>query len=163
MWLSNKKRKDISANHMQDQAAQCIADMIIRKQYQFSCFLSQIIGSLPVGQLKLLIVVFCLVGSGLSFYLFTGAVFSSGKVNDALAIDQVQRPGYFGRTLDVLVQQAATRWKEYYHLQQFKSYLDSLQGDVQGKKLYDSILLTRPSLLDSIKLIENILLQQHKK
>jgi len=39
-------------------------------------------------------------------------------------------------------------------IQKFRSWLDSLQADTTGRKVYDSILQQRPGLLDSLQQIE---------
>lgn len=41
-------------------------------------------------------------------------------------------------------------------LRQFQSYLDSLKKDEGGRRVYDSILLTRPGLIDSLTKLETL-------
>lgn len=53
--------------------------------------------------------------------------------------------------------------EEYEKIQRFRQYMDSLERSPSGKKLYNSILINRPGLLDSIILIENIYQSQIKK
>jgi len=46
-------------------------------------------------------------------------------------------------------------------IQKFRSWLDSLQRDTTGRKVYDSILQQRPGLLDSLGQIEKTYSIQH--
>jgi hypothetical protein len=43
----------------------------------------------------------------------------------------------------------------------FRSWLDSLQADTMGRKIYDTILQQRPGLLDSVRQIEKTYSSNH--
>jgi hypothetical protein len=47
-------------------------------------------------------------------------------------------------------------------IQRFRDYMDSLSKNQYGKKIYDSILLVRPGLMDSIAAIERFNREQLK-
>jgi hypothetical protein len=49
---------------------------------------------------------------------------------------------------------------EYNRIKQFKHYLERLQEDATGKKIYDSLIQARPYLLDSIHKVDSIFLNQ---
>lgn len=49
---------------------------------------------------------------------------------------------------------------EYWHVVQFKNHLFSLKQDSAGRKQYDSIVMARPHLVDSIYLLEEMYLHQ---
>lgn len=53
--------------------------------------------------------------------------------------------------------------EEYKKIEHFRDYIDSLAVSPSGKKLYDSILISHPGLIDSIVLLENIYQSQIKK
>lgn len=52
--------------------------------------------------------------------------------------------------------------EEFKKIEHFKKYTDSLAGSPAGKEIYDSILISRPGLIDSIILLENIYHSQIK-
>jgi hypothetical protein len=162
MWLK-RKNKEQAASAKHDWLAQRIAGAIISRQQKLSNSISGLIASMPVQWLKWSLMAFCLVGSGGSVYFFTTAFKSCDKELSPIRIDYLQRPAHLYNSTDGLLQQTAIREKEYDKLQDIKSYLDSLRRDQGGKSLYDSIMDARPGLPDSIKLLEVIYLQQHKK
>lgn len=161
MWLHRKKTKGPS--EQQDRRAHLIAGAIIQKQLQLSKMISEKLEEVPVKRLKLLLLTFCILGSGMSIYLFTGAGNSRSRKNNTISIDQVQRTTYPQSSKDGLLQQAAVRKSSLNHILNTKRYLDSLRRDINGKKLYDSLLLARPFLMDSMGQLETIYSPQHKK
>lgn len=50
--------------------------------------------------------------------------------------------------------------KEYNAIHSFKMHLDSLKATAGGKLKFDSLLLNRPHLIDSINLLENLYYEQ---
>lgn len=44
---------------------------------------------------------------------------------------------------------------DYQRIKAFHNYMDSLRGDADGKKVYDSLMKARPGLMDSITLTES--------
>lgn len=45
--------------------------------------------------------------------------------------------------------------ENYLKVHLFKEYMDSLARSATGKAVYDSILISRPGLMDSVRFIEN--------
>jgi len=60
-------------------------------------------------------------------------------------------------------EQSIVSEKEFHRIESFKHYIDSLQGSISGKHLYDSILKARPHLIDSILLLKNMYQVQSSK
>jgi hypothetical protein len=52
--------------------------------------------------------------------------------------------------------------EEFLKIQRFKIHIDSLTSTAQGKKLKDSLLATRPELMDSVNTLINLYLEQLK-
>jgi hypothetical protein len=46
--------------------------------------------------------------------------------------------------------------KQYDKVVAFRKYMDSLNATAKGRKIYDSINLARPGLLDSAKVLEKL-------
>ena len=77
---------------------------------------------------------------------------------------QVKSPRHIGKSGDEKTKATVIITKEEYDkIQRFRKYMDSLPRSLSGKKLYESILINRPRLMDSIILIENIYQSQTKK
>lgn len=161
MWLFRKKNK--KERDLQDQWAHRIAGVIIQKQQLLSKVISGILGVVPVMRLKFFLIVFCMVGSAVSGYLLTAALNDRSTHNSSFPIDQLQRPAHAQMRKRVLLQQPTVRNDEIDRISNIKRYLDSLSRDHRGKKLYNSLLLAHPSLMDSIRQLEAIYLQQYKK
>lgn len=53
--------------------------------------------------------------------------------------------------------------KELYNIHQFNEYLDSLNHTKNGKALWDSFLLQRPHLLDTLSYLEQLYQQNKQK
>jgi hypothetical protein len=52
---------------------------------------------------------------------------------------------------------------DYQGIIRFRGYMDSLTRSPAGKAAYDSIIFSRPGLLDSIRILEKIYQSQTKK
>lgn len=67
----------------------------------------------------------------------------------------IHRPGFFHETGEI---EPDNRFVlpsgEYERIHRFRLYMDSLSANPSGKKAYDSILLYRPGLMDSVLFIE---------
>jgi hypothetical protein len=53
--------------------------------------------------------------------------------------------------------------EEYKRVLQFENYMLNLRNDSVGKKKFDSLIKSRPQLMDSIALFERMYLSQTKK
>ncbi|HWI93875.1 MAG TPA: hypothetical protein VNT20_21495 [Flavisolibacter sp.] len=51
---------------------------------------------------------------------------------------------------------------EFLRIQRFRNYIDSLSTTTQGKKLKESLLHSRPELMDSVNFLINLYLEQLK-
>lgn len=110
---------------------------------------------------QICLVLFCLLAGGCSFYIAIRAIENpSGK----LMIEKMSVPKYAMEddTVSAFLPTPVLTEKQYHNIQQFKKYMNSLQITKVGKIKHDSIMKTRPGLMDSIDFIEKVYQQQIK-
>ena len=158
-----EKQKQVKNNIGQEKMASSIANGIIRIQQQWSLSMQGLTERLSRTAKKIALLTFCLLSGSYSIYLITGRfVTQQGK---SLSIGSIQLPGYSPKVPDYSISNYPLVTKaEYLKIQQFTHYIDSLSRNQQGKKVADSILKSRPSLMDSVALMEKLYqLQSSKK
>ena len=85
-----------------------------------------------------------------TFLVIEGFLKTDSKIITVTTIEPVKTP-----IKNEGIPQAIITEKEYQKIQGFMMYLDSLKSSPTQKETYDSILMARPGLLDSIKVIES--------
>ena len=165
MWLFKKRKesaKDAIKSSMSDKVAGKIAHVGIRVQTKFAISMNKLFSNMPVKKLNVFLIVFCLSCGGYSIYLIANAIFSSDKKQSSFKVDQVNVPKHFDKTGDEINQSENYIDEDTYkQLQEFKRYMDSLQTN--KSKLYDSIMIARPGLMDSVLVLEQIYNSQKLK
>jgi len=112
--------------------------------------------------LLLLLLTFTALAGGYSIYLI-GQSFSANQAN-AFSVTPIKKPGHVLQTGDAASQPDMIVSKaDYQGIIRFRGYMDSLTRSPAGKAAYDSIILSRPGLLDSIRILEKIYQSQTKK
>jgi hypothetical protein len=105
---------------------------------------------------------FIALTSGYSIFLI-GQSFSGSQAN-TISITPIKKPGHILQAGDAVSQPDMIVSKtDYQGIIRFRGYMDSLTRSPAGKVAYDSIILNRPGLLDSIRFIEEIYQSQTKK
>lgn len=132
-------------------------------QNGFVGMMNRCISGLSIRSLRVVVVVFCVLGGGASLYILGRAVF--GKVEKPLMqIEPIKTPEHVNRAGDeATIGDAAVDQATYQQIVRFRKYLDSLKDVRSGKPVYDSILFYRPGLLDSMRILEEIYLSQQNK
>ena len=126
-----KKRK-AKESVWKDKVAMKVVNLLLKMQVKFSKVMSSLTKTFSVKRLKVLLVIFCLLGGGTSIYLVAEAIFKD-KIQPALKIEGIKLPKYYdqdpetGRIIEP---------ESYKGLQSFRRYMDSLQE----VKLRDSVL-----------------------
>lgn len=164
MWLFKKqKKKDEESGNptMSDKVAGRIAGAGIRVQGYFAKGMNKIFKNMNNKKLKALLIFFCVSASGYSIYLIGNAVATPAKKQPLFKVDQVDVPKHFNKTGDELIPEATVDEQTFNKIQDFKKYMDSLK---QNKSyLYDSIIIARPYLLDTVLMLEEIYYSQKQK
>lgn len=110
---------------------------------------------------KYTLILFCVLFGGSSIVIVVHSV--TTKAN-SVKIASISKPAHANEDGESMRQPDSIITKqEYNRILQFENYLLSLQSDSMGKKKYDSILGSRPQLMDSIAMFEKMYLLQNKK
>lgn len=147
---------------IKDKVAQGVSKFIIKMQTAFAKFMNKRTENISMNRMKFILIVFFLCGSSLSVYFIITAFSKKGPSN-RMTIDRLSVPRYYNKSGDEPVQPDFFISKqEYEEMKAFQSYMDSLHHSKRGIRIYDSIMLNRPGLMDSINKLKE-LYQQNKK
>ena len=137
------KRKDKTPkeNPLRDKVAGKIAGSMLKVQTFFAMKMNKI------KDLKLFLVIFCLVSGGLSIYFFVNAIVSKPK--QTFKVEPIRMLQHFDKTGDEVMENVMPA-DIYQQIQDYKKYMDSIGQPI------------RPGMLDSMRILEEIYLQQQK-
>jgi hypothetical protein len=165
MWLYRRKQKDketcdkITAS---DKVAGKIAAAGIKLQQLFAEKMNRVFMKTDFKRLKIVLILFCISAGGYSIYLIANSVISPDRKENSFEIQQMDVPKHFDKTGDEnLIPEAYVDEETYQQVKQFRNYMDSLKQIRRNE--YDSILQTRPGLMDSVQMLEQIYLAQKQK
>ena len=147
MMFWKRKKKESKETPIQDKVAGKIAGGLIKVQTKFSDGMNKLVSTMTTKKLKMWLLAFCFISGGLSVYFFVTAIVTKPK--PVFKIDNVHVPEHFDKSGDEIMENAVPD-ETYQHIQEYKRYMDSLGEPI------------RSSLLDSIKILEEIYLQQQK-
>lgn len=116
---------------------------------------------LPYKTKLIVLIVFFLAGSSICVYTILESVLA-GKIH-SFTVTSLNKPAYIIPEKEDFGDRAFISEKEYQKLKDINNYMNSLKEDKKGKRLYDSILLKNPSLLDNITMIEKLYQTQTNK
>lgn len=160
--FGKKGNKEQTENRLPDKVAVKIAGAWIKVQTKFSKCMNKLFSKMSVRDLKVMLIVFCLSCGGYSLYVVANAFGGSDKKQPSFKVDQVDVPKHFDKTGDEMITpENYVDEGVYLLIQGFKQYMDSLK--TTKSKLYDSILIARPGLIDSILILEKIYNSQKLK
>ncbi len=142
-----RKKKEQTENPLQDKVAGKIAGVFIKTQNGFAKGMNKCFGTMKTKSIKIWLLAFCIVSGGLSIYFFVDAVVSKPKAK--FKIDQVRMPQHFDKSGDEVMENVMPD-DIYQQIQDYKRYMDSIGEPI------------RPGLADSMRILEEIYLQQQK-
>jgi hypothetical protein len=151
------KKKQVKSTS--EKAANKIAGGLLKMQLAFSRTMNKRFDGMSAKRSKAVLILFCVLWGSASLYFIVLGVLS--KPSQTISIEQANTPAYFnkmGNIEDDVVTVDETTWN---NIQTFKKYMDSLKFYQPAS--YDSILSSRPGLLDSIEMIESIYYSQQIK
>jgi len=159
-----RKKKDKSNDQpIKEKAAKGIARFLLSIQSKFADVMNAGTKHIPSKRMKILLVAFCLFSGGFSIYLVANAILKPDEKQPTFKIDQMNVPKYYDRIGDEYLQADEYVDKEtYQRIESFEQYMDSLERSQTGRKIHDSILIARPGLMDSIKMLKEIYHSQLK-
>jgi hypothetical protein len=131
-----------------------LASQIVKWQRRAAGRLNERMASLPLPKLKFWLLVFCLFACSYSAYLILRGMSARGGATPALHIDQTSLPKHWNQAGDLRTGDYGLDAGLPEQLRSFKNYIDSLARD--DRKAYDSMLLQRPGLMDTVRALEEI-------
>lgn len=147
MWLFKRRKKEQKTAEGNGKVAGYIAGGLLKVQSGWAGWMQRQSEKLGTKGKKVALVLCCLftlsystiiIVKGLNGDRSIGVSRSSIKPPMMLPEDPEPEPGK----------------AEIHRLKQFRRYLDSLAADVNGRKVYDSLLHARPGLIDSLEFVE---------
>lgn len=136
-----------------DKAASKIVLVFTWLQHRFARRMNKMIGTMNPKRLTLTLILFALLCGGFSIYLIVNSVTRKPATN--LHVEQVAVSKHFNRTGDEkTIGDAYVDVQTFQNITAFKRYMDSLKTFRRGR--YDSILVIRPHLMDSVATLEQI-------
>lgn len=149
-WRKRKKKSEATGNWT-DRAAGKIASAGIKLQTKFAEAMNKRTSRLSNQKLKIVLVTFFLSSGGFSIYLASHAIFGKDKSQPAIEVKPIHVPQHYDKTGSEINEPDSYISDELYHeIQEYKRYMDSLGQPI------------RPSLQDSIKVLEQIYHSQIK-
>ena len=139
-----------------DSLARKISNSLLKIQKEFASFMNKTTEGCSVVRMKVMFIALCSLFIGLSVWFIVDAFLSKPslvKVN-ATHIHVIPLAKEKKETTILLTTEVHQR------LQLFRSYMDSLQSSKTGRLIYDSILLARPGMMDSVAVLEQMYLKQ---
>lgn len=100
-----------------------------------------------------LLILFVISTSTISIYLAVNAV--TKQTGSSEQITRIKKPRLLLKTGQEKSARPGISQSEYKRIEAFRFFMDSLARSPAGKVTYDSILLARPGLMDSVWFIEN--------
>ncbi|KIC89819.1 hypothetical protein HY58_14185 [Flavihumibacter sp. ZG627] len=165
MWLYKGKQKEketVDKVTVSDKVAEKIAGLGIKLQQLFAEKMNRFFMKTDFKRLKIILIIFCIGAGGYSIYLIANSVISPDKKQNSFEIQQMDVPKHFDKTGDEnLIPEAYVDEETWQEVKQFRNYMDSLKQKRRNE--YDSILQSRPGLMDSVQMLEQIYLSQKQK
>jgi hypothetical protein len=162
MWLFKKSKKEAEGKGTTtDKVAGKIAGAGIKLQTAFGNRMNKLFENMSQRKLKTRLITFIFLAGGYSCYLTITAITKPSEQSN-FKIDQMNIPKHFNKAGDEkITPEAFVDEKTYTKIQGFKKYMDSLKNN--NNKQYDSIRLSRPGLIDSVQMLEEIYRSQKTK
>lgn len=159
MWLFKKQKKKSNNATTSDKVAGKIAGLGIKLQNGFANRMNKIFETMNYKRLKIWLVIFCITCGGYSTFILVNAIISPSSIHQAIKIDPVKVPKHYNKSGgELLMPHSSVDEQAFENIQAFKKYMDSLR--LAGSKEYDSILMVRPFLLDTVLMLEQIYYSQ---
>ena len=146
--LFKRKKKILEASPLQDKMVNGIVGKVTTFQLRWASFMQRSSERFSVRAKKYVTVIVVLLASLYSLYIIASSIIQKPKKGYRIATIHI--PAYTTKTGDEkLFSNNLIPEKEYNKIIRFHQYMDSLNQTTKGKKIADSILQTRPGLMDS--------------
>lgn len=154
-----KRRKGKAATSKKSSSEGVNRTLYQRIQFGWASWMQRHTARMAPKKWRFILFLFIMLAGGYSVFLAVRSLLGKGAT--ILLVTPIQKPGILKQGKAAMEKGAITE-PEYRRIRQFRQYMDSLMGNAEGKKVYDSILYYRPGLMDSVRFIENFYQQQSK-
>lgn len=153
--FNHKKKKTFGSEDMvKPMVANHISGACSGPFQVFAKWLQNTTATMSVRGRWIMLLLFCMCSVGYTFHLLT--ITFSGKRVLSFSVAALTKPAHIVSPGNYNFNDSPfITSEEHQRIHRFKSYMDSLARSPPGRKAYDSILLKRPGLMDSILFIEN--------
>lgn len=149
------KKKDVA---LENKHPHVLFQQCEKMKQMFACYLQQLSELLSLKSKKVILLLFFIVCSAGSVFIIVNA---SGNRNKIIHVKQISKPSSIQDSTHIATKSdSAITEKDYKRIELFKSYLLQLRDDSINRKRFDSIIVQRPHLIDSIALFEKMYLSQ---
>ena len=125
---------------------------------KFADHLQQRSELLSIKSKKLILLLFIIAFTSISILIIVNATVNK---KNSIGIKQISKPSSAKSNEDITTSiDSVIKEKDYKRIELYKSYLLQLRNDSINRNKFDSIMLLRPHLLDSISLFEKMYLSQ---
>ncbi|UCS95204.1 hypothetical protein KZP23_09435 [Echinicola marina] len=145
-----KQKKDAPKNGL---VMQGLLALYKRLQKAWAQWMSNRTKGISQRILKMALAAFVLSIGSYCIYLGVHAITGKSKDN-TFTVTSIKRPRHLTQTGDVGPTTPLVSMQEYERIKKFRLYMDSLARSPTGKKVYDSIMVCRPGLMDSVRYFE---------
>jgi len=150
---SSKSREGAAVSQKEDKPASGLKHRAQNLQKGWADWMGSRTAHFKKSHWLIALALFVLLAGGYSFYLMLGSFQWNGKA--IFSILPIHKPAFFHETGEIQPNNHLVLPSyEYERIHLFRLYMDSLASSPSGKKAYDSILLHRPGLMDSVLFIE---------
>jgi hypothetical protein len=158
MWLF-RKRREIRGLETDDKVAMKIARTFIKAQIKFANLMNYYSSRISLKRMRLMSYAFCFVGTGMSLYYIAIAILKNENLNH-ITIEQAKVPVLQDSNEQVLTTNGLIDEESWKKISCFKRTMDSLRDS--GSSKFDSMVLARPGLMDSLELLKEMYYSQKK-
>lgn len=158
-FFKKKKRESSRVNAFYKK----IRELTEKRQRKWADYMNKKFENVSPFRIKLSLVLFSLFFG--SACLLIG-VRSLSKKTESTTVQKISMPSHIllqdQYPYDSSMRRATLSVDEVDRIKQFRKYLDSLLAAPSGRTVYDSLMLQRPGLLDSLQTIEKVFDNQFK-
>lgn len=160
-FKKNRKNGPVESDNFRSSLFQRFDEANLRLQYKCANWLERKTAHLSRKSWIIILFFFTVLSGGFSIYLIVNSF--SGNTIKGITITPITKPTNSVPLEEKPIHLNATISKtEFKRIVHFRRYMDSLGRSPTGKKRYDSIVLYRPGLLDSIAIVEQYYHSQFK-
>jgi hypothetical protein len=155
LFRNKAEQKQDKRNAAQDKIAISIVSKCIRLKSRLADYMQRKSDRLSSTVKKYWLISFCLLAVGCSLYVIVHGFRTPS--DDVIYVSHIKLLEHSTKTGEANKQPSMIVTKDAFDkVQRFRYHMDSLSRSPSGKRTHDSILASRPGLIDSVLIIEEM-------